>query len=62
MENHFLLESLAVCQETQSKLIMYFMVNAAFINYFDNMTDSEISHFIKPYYIETNLTNLITVI
>ena len=40
MENDFLLESLAVCQETQSKLIMYFMVNTAFINYFDNLTDS----------------------
>ena len=35
-ENHFLLESLAACQETQSKLIMYF---TAFINYFDNLTD-----------------------
>ena len=40
MENHFLLESLAACQETKSKLIMYFMVNTAFISYFDNLTDS----------------------
>ena len=39
-ENHFLLESLAVCQDTKSKLIMYFTVNTAFINYFDNWTDS----------------------
>ena len=39
-ENHLLLESLAACQETQSKLIMYFTVNTAFINYFDNLTDS----------------------
>ena len=38
-ENHFLLESLAAC----SILVMYFTVNAAFINYlnqFTNMTES----------------------
>ena len=40
VENHFLLESLAVCQDTKSKLVMYFMVNTAFINYFDNLIDS----------------------
>ena len=39
-ENHFHLESLAACQETKSKLIMYFTVNTAFVNYFDNLTDS----------------------
>ena len=39
-ENHFLLESLAACQDTKYKLIMYFMVNTAFINYFENLTDS----------------------
>ena len=40
MENHFILESLAACQDTKSKLVMYFMVNAAFINYLDNLTNS----------------------
>ena len=40
VENHFLSEILAACQDTQSKLIMYFIVNTAFINYFDNSTDS----------------------
>ena len=39
-ENHFLLESLAACQDKKSKLIMYFMVNTAFMNCFDNLADS----------------------
>ena len=34
-ENHFLLEVLAACQDTNSKLVMYFTVNTAFINYLD---------------------------
>ena len=43
VENHFLLESLAACQDTNSKLTMYFTVNTAFINYlekFPNLTGS----------------------
>ena len=43
MDNHFLLESLAAFQGINSKLIMYFMVNTAFINYVDqfpNLTES----------------------
>ena len=42
-ENHFLLKSLAACQDTNSKLIMYFTVNTAFVNYLDkcsNLTES----------------------
>ena len=42
-ENHFLLESLAACQGINSKLVMYFTVNTAFINYLDqfpNLTES----------------------
>ena len=39
-ENHFLLESLAACHDAESELVMYFMVNTAFINYLDNLTDS----------------------
>ena len=36
------LESLAACHDSNSKLVMYFMVNTAFVNYldhFDNLTD-----------------------
>ena len=47
VENHFLLESLAACQDTESELIMYFTVNTAFINYLENLTDFQISNFIK---------------
>ena len=42
-ENHFLLESLAACQDTNSKLIMYFTANTAFVFYLDqfpNLTES----------------------
>ena len=35
VENHFLLESLAACQDTNSKLTMYFTVNTAFVKYLD---------------------------
>ena len=43
VENHFLLKSLAACQDTNSKLTMYFTVNTALINYLDkfpNLTES----------------------
>ena len=42
-ENHFLLKSLAACQDKNSKLVMYFTVNTAFVNYLDkfpNLTES----------------------
>ena len=42
VENHFLLKSLAACQDTNSKLTMYFTVNTAFVNYLDkflNLTE-----------------------
>ena len=42
-ENHFLLESLVACHDSNSKLVMYFTMNAAFVNYLDqftNMTES----------------------
>ena len=41
-EDHFLLESLAVCHESNSKLVMHFTVNTAFVNYLDqfkNLTE-----------------------
>ena len=43
VENHFLFKSLAACQDTNSKLDMYFTVNTAFVNYLDkfhNFTES----------------------
>ena len=42
-DNHYLLESIAVCDNRDSKLVMYFTVNMAFANYLDmfpNLTDS----------------------
>ena len=42
-ENCFLLKSLAVCENADSKLTMYFTVNTAFVNYLDkfpNLTES----------------------
>ena len=35
VENNFLLESLATCNDDNSNLMMYFTVNAAFVNYID---------------------------
>ena len=44
VENNFLLESLAACHDANSKLIMYFTVNTAFVKLpsisLDNLTDS----------------------
>ena len=39
-ESTFLLESITACHNTKSELVMYFAVNMAFVNYFDNLTDS----------------------
>ena len=35
VDNHYLLESIAVCDNRNSKLIMYFTINTAFANYLD---------------------------
>ena len=43
VDNHYLLESLAACDNKISKLTMYFTINTAFANYlelFSNLTDS----------------------
>ena len=42
-ENYFLLKSLAACQDTNSKLTMYFTVNTAFINYVDKFPNLTVS-------------------
>ena len=34
-DNHYLLESLAACDNANSKLTMYFTVNTVFVNYFN---------------------------
>ena len=42
-ENNILLESLGACHDSNSKLVMYFMVNKAFVNYLDqfhNLTNT----------------------
>ena len=42
-DNHYLLKSLAACNNRVSKLIMYFTINTAFANYlnmFPNLTES----------------------
>ena len=41
-ENNFLLESLAACHGTNTKLIMYFTVNTAFNNYIDQFNLMEV--------------------
>ena len=38
-ESNFLLESLAVCDTSNVDLVMYFTVNIAFVNYFDNLVE-----------------------
>ena len=39
VENNFLLEFLAACHDASSKLVMYFMVNTAFINFPDQINN-----------------------
>ena len=39
MENHFLLKSVAACQDSNSKLTMYFTVNTAFVSYLDKFSN-----------------------
>ena len=39
-EKHFLLESLVACQDTKSRLVMYFVVNIASFNYLYTLTNS----------------------
>ena len=41
--NNFLLESLVACQYVDSKLVMYFMVNTAFVNYLDSLGNLTVS-------------------
>ena len=38
-ENNFLLESLTVCQDSNSKLVIYFIVNMVFVSYLDQINN-----------------------
>ena len=40
-ENNFLLESLAACHYSNTKLLMYFTVNSAFTNYLNEFNFTE---------------------
>ena len=44
MEIKFHLESIAACHNANSKLVMYFMVNTAFVNYLDQIDNLTKSH------------------
>ena len=39
-ERNFILESLAACENSKMDLVLYFTVNLAFVNYFDNLVES----------------------
>ena len=43
MENNFLLESLTTCHDVDSKLVMYFTANTAFVNYVDSFENVTVS-------------------
>ena len=43
VENNLLLESLAACHSADSKLVMYFMMNIAFVNYLDSLDNLTVS-------------------
>ena len=42
-DNHYLLESIAACDNSNSKLIMYFTINMAFANYLDTFPNLTVS-------------------
>ena len=64
-ENNFLLESLAMCHDANTNLIMYFMVNTTFTNYIDQfnlteelecpiLTNKTTSEFTLPVFLNKN--------
>ena len=44
VENNFLFESLAACHDSNSKLVLYFTVNTAFVNYLDQIDNLSETH------------------
>ena len=60
-DNHYLLESIAACDNRYSKLIIYFTINTAFANYLDafpNLTVSALLIRDRTTYEQTLLLNL----
>ena len=58
-DNHYLHESLATCDNANSKLTMYFTVNTALVNYlamFPNLTESLEFLVIKNNHVQTSIT------
>ena len=54
VDNHYLIESLAACNNKDAKLSMYFMINTTFANYLDmfpNLTKSHCNY----HYLKTEL-------
>ena len=49
LEDNFLLESIATCYGKQSDLVMYFIVNTAFMHYFDNLTNALDVHILQDW-------------
>ena len=41
LKNNYLLESLATCHDSRTKLVMYFTVNLAFTNYINDFNLTE---------------------
>ena len=59
--NHFLLESIATCDNKGSNLVMYFTINMAFANYLDmlpNLTNPFLLIKDRPTYEQPLLINL----
>ena len=57
-ENNYMLESLAACHDSNSKLVMYFLVNNAFTNYLNefHLTEEvEIPIFTNKWTLEITL-------
>ena len=46
-EDNFLLESIAACPGIQSDLTVYFTGNAAFMHYFDSLTNNLETHILQ---------------
>ena len=65
MENNFLLESLAMCHNANTNLVMYFMINTAVTNYivqfyltedlkFPILTNKTTSEYILPIFLNNS--------
>ena len=71
VENNFLLESLAMCHDANTNLVMYFTVNTAFTNYIDQfnltedlkfpiLTNKSTSEYTLPIFLNNSKLYLLT--